>query len=215
MNVAQLFQTLLAVALGGLIGFASSYLVEKRREATARRTQLRSAYSRWLALHATTSLDLELLTQLTREMSYRDSVFLELIAQELQGMRSGIRSLIEHGYDVLALEQDAQLRSVVTDATETTRKVFRSANNGIRAHQAHAYMSDKVRKLQSELNDLPADDPRRADMAANLSAIQTRLAEGHDSHLARSHEHLSEIIRVNAEQVELVRQITEKVSERR
>lgn len=121
MNTAQLFQTLLAVALGGVIGFASSYLVERRREATARRTQLRSAYSRWLALHATTSLDLELLTQLTREMSYRDSGFLALIADELHSMRSGIRSLIEHGYEVLSLEQNPDLRKIVTDATETTK----------------------------------------------------------------------------------------------
>jgi len=76
MNWAPLLQTLAGVVIGGLIAFGSAHLLERRRERTARANQLRTAYSRWLALHDMSSLDLELLTDLTDELPYRDEPYL-------------------------------------------------------------------------------------------------------------------------------------------
>jgi gas vesicle protein len=212
MNWPALFQALTAVALGGIIGFATAFFVERQRQATARSNQLRQAYSRWLALQTMTSLDLELLAQLTEQISERESSFLEVITDDLKLVRPHILSLTELGHEILSLEKNDDLREVVNSATETATRIFVGANAIVRAHQRHAFFVDKVTSLQAQLNQMRSDHPEYSNVSATLASFREDLAQRYDKHLRGSHEQYENIVRLNTEQVKLVHEITEKLA---
>jgi uncharacterized protein involved in exopolysaccharide biosynthesis len=214
MNWLALLQTLVSVTLGGMIGLGTAFFMERRRETTAHSNQLRQAYSRWLALQTVTSLDLELLAQLTEQMSERASSFLEVIADDLKSIRPHILSLTELGYEILSLEKRRDLREVVTSATETATRIFVGANAIVRAHQRHAYFNDKVANLQTQLAQTPSSHPEYSNIATTLASLREDLSQRYDKYLRGSHEQFEDIVRLNAEQVKLAHEITDRLAPR-
>lgn len=210
MDWPTLLQTLLAVATGAALALGSSYLLERRREATARNIELRTAYSRWLAAHSTLTLHLELLSQLTDTLPVENEAFLELINAHLDEARPDLRLLAELGYIIQFLERTEALRRAVASTSDTAVQSFVFASSFVHAHRSHTRLRIAISELEIALAEVPSGHPEQSALASRLTSLREDSALHIEGLLLSSHQNLTDLVAVNGR---LIRQAQDVVQE--
>ena len=140
--------------VAAVITFYGASRLEARRERTALALQRRTAWSKWIGLQLVAGIDFKHFADLASHIDDRGDTYEERLESRLSAARTSTLAIFEAAYDLLALEQRAEDRTLIEDANELLEAALAHAhrllNVLIQVSVFEAKMADQEKKAEEQ-----------------------------------------------------------------